>query len=35
MDDGPGKTGSNGVGKEDLGVKLGGDESVGRREAAT
>ena len=32
--DGPGKTGSNGVGKEDLGVKLGGDESVGRRKAA-
>ena len=30
---GPDKTGSNGVGDEDLGVKLGEDESVGRRGA--
>ena len=29
----PGKTGSNGVGDEDLNVKLGDDESVGKREA--
>ena len=31
--DGPGKTGSDGVGDEDLGVKPGEDESVGRRGA--
>ena len=31
--DGPDKTGSNGVGDEDLGVKPGEDESVGRRGA--
>ena len=31
--DGPDKTGSNGVGDEDLGVKPGDDESVGRRGA--
>ena len=29
--DGPDKTGSNGVGDEDLGVKPGEDESVGKR----
>ena len=29
--DGPDKTGSNGVGDEDIGVKPGEDESVGRR----
>ena len=29
--DGPDKTGSNGVGNEDLGVKPGEDEPVGRR----
>ena len=31
--DGPDKIGSNGVGDEDLGVKPGEDESVGRRGA--
>ena len=32
--DGPDKTSSDGVGNEDLGAKLGKDESVGRRDAA-